>query len=169
MQVPDYARVGALALALTSGCSKAPRDTPSAAHDDQPAATAATPPRTTLLGNLGAFHRAIKTEHQDAQLFFDEGLTLLYGFNHEESFRSFARAAALDSASPMPHWGMALALGTNINDIAPAERLKTAHGHLAHAVARAQHGSAVERGHVQIVGEALCQRAHGVGIGLLPR
>ena len=143
MQLPDYARVGALAVALTSGCSKAPRDTPPAAHDDQPAAT---PPRTTLLGNLGAFHRAIKTEHKDAQLFFDEGLTLLYGFNHEESFRSFARAAALDSASPMPHWGMALALGTNINDIAPVERLKAAHGHLAYALARAQHGSAVEQG-----------------------
>ena len=39
----------------------------------------------------------IKTANADAQKFFDEGLTLLYGFNHEESFKSFERAAALDA------------------------------------------------------------------------
>ena len=60
-----------------------------------------------------------------------KGSTLLYGFNHEESFKSFALAAAKDAASPMPHWGMALALGTNINDVAPAERLKQGYTHLA--------------------------------------
>ena len=42
-----------------------------------------------LLGNLGSYHRAIKTSNADAQKFFDEGLALLYGFNHEESFKSF--------------------------------------------------------------------------------
>ena len=30
--------------------------------------------------------------------------------------RSFRRAAELDPAAPMPHWGIALALGPNIND-----------------------------------------------------
>ena len=33
----------------------------------------------------------------------------------------------------MPHWGMALALGTNINDTAPAERIEEAYTHLAEA------------------------------------
>src|SRR5205085_669737 len=74
------------------------------------------------------------------------GLTLLYGFNHEESFRSFALAAAKDSASPMPHWGMALALGTNINDVAPAERLKQGYENLAEAQKRKGAGSNVEQG-----------------------
>ena len=44
----------------------------------------------------------------------------------------------------MPHWGMSLALGTNINDTAPADRLKQAYTHLAEAQARAA-GSEVEQ------------------------
>jgi hypothetical protein len=67
---------------------------------------------------------SIKTASPEAQQFFDEGLALLHGFNHRESFKSFERAATLDSSSPMPHWGVSLALGTNINDVAPADRLK---------------------------------------------
>jgi tetratricopeptide (TPR) repeat protein len=110
-------------------------------------------PRTTLLGNLGAHHRAIKTSSAESQQFFDEGLTLLFGFNHEESFNSFARAAALDPTSPMPHWGMSLALGTNINDVAPADRLAQAYAHLSDANARAPGGSDVEQGLVAALGK----------------
>lgn len=125
----------------------------SASHDahDAPAAAA---PRSTLLGNLGTYHREIKTTSADAQKFFDEGLTLLYGFNHEESFKSFEIASKKDPASPMPHWGMALALGTNINDVAPADRLKQGYAHLADAQSRKSAGSEVEQGLV----EALAQR-----------
>jgi tetratricopeptide (TPR) repeat protein len=101
--------------------------------------------RTTLLGNLGSYHRAIATSNDEAQKFFDEGLTLLYGFNHEEAFRSFERAAALDPRAPMPHWGMSLALGTNYNDTATPGRLQQAHTHLTHAQERAANGSDVER------------------------
>ncbi len=133
------------ALAGLVACSRSDF-TPRADTAGASAPTAAPAPRTALLGALGPYHREILTQNRDAQQFFDEGLTLLYGFNHQEAFTSFARAAALDTLSPMPHWGMALALGTNINDPAPADRLKTAHAHLADAVARASHGSAVEQG-----------------------
>ena len=122
------------------------------AHGEAPPAKGA--PRTTLLGNLGSYHRAIQTANADAQKFFDEGLTLLYGFNHAESFTSFELAAAKDPASPMPHWGMSLALGTNINDIAPADRLKQAYTHLAEAEKRKGGGSEVEQGLV----DALAKR-----------
>ena len=54
----------------------------------------------------------------------------------------------------MPHWGMALALGTNINDVAPADRLKQGYAHLAEAQQRKAAGSAVEQGLV----DALAQR-----------
>lgn len=141
-------------LILTAACSRQPVSIPSnqsahdAAHPDAPAA------RSTLLGNLGSYHREIKTANADAQQFFDEGLTLLYGFNHEESFRSFELAAAKDPASPMPHWGMSLALGTNINDVAPADRLKQAYSHLAEAEQRKANGSDVEQGLV----DALAKR-----------
>lgn len=100
--------------------------------------------RTTLLGNLGSYHRAI-TGTREAQQFFDEGLTLLYGFNHEEAFRSFERAAALDPKAPMPHWGMSIALGTNYNDTATPDRLEQAYSHLTHAQGLASNGTEVER------------------------
>lgn len=141
-------------LMLSAACSTPPASTPAnqSAHDN--AHAAAPSARTALLGNLGSYHREIKTSNADAQQFFDEGLTLLYGFNHEESFRSFELAAAKDPASPMPHWGMSLALGTNINDVAPAERLKQAYAHLADAQQRKANGSDVEQGLVA----ALAQR-----------
>jgi len=129
--------------------ASAPADAGHGAHPD-----GAPVARTTLLGNLGSYHRTIKTANADAQKFFDEGLTLLYGFNHEEAFRSFERAAALDPQSPMPHWGMSLALGTNYNDTATPDRLQQAHTHLTHAVERAANGSDVERGFV----DALAKR-----------
>ena len=138
----------AIAMAAALACSRQPEPaaTPAnqSAHDAHaPAAPAA---RTALLGNLGTYHRAIKTSNEDAQKFFDEGLALLYGFNHEESFKSFELAASKDAAAPMPHWGMALALGTNINDVAPAERLKQGYTHLAEAQKRKSAGSDVEQG-----------------------
>ena len=148
----------ALVLAAFVACTREPAPAAPAnqsAHDAHGAAAPATPaPRTALLGNLGSYHRAIKTTNADAQKFFDEGLTLLYGFNHEESFKSFELAAAKDPASPMPHWGMSLALGTNINDTAPADRLKQAYTHLAEAEKRKNAGSDVEQGLV----DALAKR-----------
>ena len=133
-----------MSLAVFTACT---REAPQRMDTSARAASAAAPaPRTALLPDLGPYHRQIQTSNADAQTFFDEALTLLYGFNHEEALRSFERAAALDPASPMPHWGMALALGTNINDPAPADRLLKAANHLAGAVKRAQHGSPVEQG-----------------------
>jgi tetratricopeptide (TPR) repeat protein len=148
--------VTAAAIAAFVSCSRPPAPAPSnqSPHDAHGAAPAPGTKRTALLGNLGSYHRAIKTTSADAQQFFDEGLTLLYGFNHEESFKSFEIAAAKDPASPMPHWGMSLALGTNINDIAPADRLTRAHAHLAEAAKRKSAGSDVEQGLV----DALARR-----------
>ncbi|MEW6320835.1 MAG: hypothetical protein AB1635_07085 [Acidobacteriota bacterium] len=142
--VRDGALVALVCLAVVGlGCSS-PAPEPAADHGAHGAAGAA-PERTTLLGNLGSYHRTITTTSDEAQRFFDEGLTLLYGFNHEESYRSFARAAALDENAPMPHWGMALALGTNYNDTATPDRLGQAHAHLVAAQQRAANGSEVER------------------------
>jgi tetratricopeptide (TPR) repeat protein len=156
VRVPFLAAI--VAAAAIAGCSRETAPAAPAnqtAHDAHGAAAPArSAPRTALLGNLGSYHRAIKTANADAQKFFDEGLTLLYGFNHEESFKSFELAASKDPASPMPHWGMSLALGTNINDIAPADRLKLAYTHLAEAQKRKTGGSDVEQGMV----DALAKR-----------
>jgi tetratricopeptide (TPR) repeat protein len=147
----------ALVVVVSAACSRQPQPAPApanqSAHDAHAAAPPAAGPRTKLLGNLGTYHRVIKTASPEAQQFFDEGLALLYGFNHEESFKSFERAATLDPSSPMPHWGMSLALGTNINDVAPAERLKQGHTHLAEAEKRKSGGSPVEQGLVEALGK----------------
>jgi tetratricopeptide (TPR) repeat protein len=71
-----------------------------------------TPP---LFDNLGSLHHPITTTSEQAQRYFDQGLRLVYAFNHEEAIRSFEAAAHLDSQAAMPYWGIALALGPNIN------------------------------------------------------
>jgi len=77
--------------------------------------------RAAILPGLGDYHHAIATKSAEAQRFFDQGLTLVYAFNHEEALRSFLRAAELDQTSPMPLWGIALSVGPNYNmNINPA-------------------------------------------------
>jgi tetratricopeptide (TPR) repeat protein len=68
-----------------------------------------------LMENLGDLHHEITTESPLAQQFFDQGLTLTYGFNHEAAVNSFKEAARLDGDCAMCFWGIALALGPNIN------------------------------------------------------
>jgi tetratricopeptide (TPR) repeat protein len=62
-----------------------------------------------------AVRHKIATRSDAAQRFFDQGLGLCFAFNHDEAIRSFEAAARADSSSPMPWWGVALALGPNIN------------------------------------------------------
>jgi len=69
-----------------------------------------------LLDGLGHLHHAITTSNPQAQRYFDQGLTLVYGFNHEEAARSFRHAAKLDPKCVMCYWGVALAVGPNYND-----------------------------------------------------
>lgn len=73
--------------------------------------TAAVP----LFDNLGSLHHPITTASEQAQRYFDQGLRLVYAFNHEEAIRSFEAAAELDPQAAMAYWGIALALGPNIN------------------------------------------------------
>jgi tetratricopeptide (TPR) repeat protein len=68
-----------------------------------------------LLPGMGELHHPIATTNPEAQKFFDQGLTLVYGFNRPEALRSFKRASELDPRAVMPVWGIALALGPHIN------------------------------------------------------
>lgn len=68
-----------------------------------------------LFDDLGNHHHAITTSSALAQRYFDQGLTLAYGFNHGEAIRSFEEAARLDPNCAMAYWGVSLALGPNIN------------------------------------------------------
>src|SRR4029077_8379930 len=50
----------------------------------------------TLMSGLGDLHHPVSTKKPQAQQFFDQGLRLIYAFNHEEAARAFHRAADLD-------------------------------------------------------------------------
>lgn len=80
-----------------------------------------------LVPGLGSLHHPVSTASAEAQKFFDQGLTFVYAFNHPEAVRSFERAAQLDPQMAMAHWGMALALGSNINSEIDAERERGAY------------------------------------------
>jgi tetratricopeptide (TPR) repeat protein len=68
-----------------------------------------------LYQGLGNFHRRIDTRSPAAQRYFDQGMRLLWAFNHDESTRSFARALELDRTCAMCAWGVALTVGPNYN------------------------------------------------------
>jgi pimeloyl-ACP methyl ester carboxylesterase len=67
------------------------------------------------LSGLGTLHVPVSTRAPQAQRFFDQGMRLLYAFNHAEAIRAFREAARLDPSLAMAYWGQALALGPNLN------------------------------------------------------
>ena len=68
-----------------------------------------------LMEGLSNLHHPVSTRDAEAQQFFDQGLRLVYAFNHEEAARSFSHAADLDPQLAMAWWGVALAVGPNYN------------------------------------------------------
>ncbi len=68
-----------------------------------------------LMNGLGDHHHPVFTSNREAQRFFDQGLRLIYAFNHDEAERSFRRAAELDPQMAMAYWGIAYAVGPNYN------------------------------------------------------
>ena len=65
--------------------------------------------------DLGAFHRSVSTKSDECQLWFDRGLTWIFGFNHEEAAMCFEKAIKADISCAMAYWGLAYALGPNYN------------------------------------------------------
>ncbi|HYJ14101.1 MAG TPA: hypothetical protein VE170_01345 [Candidatus Limnocylindria bacterium] len=113
-------------------------------HGNQPAKV------SELHPGLGNYHHPITTKSAEAQSYFDQGLTLLYGFNHDEAARYFQRAAELDPEAAMPYWGIALATGPNYNDTAVDDnRAKSTHAAVRQALQRAPKASARERDYIR--------------------
>ena len=98
-----------------------------------------------LLPDLGAHRRAVTTAAKEAQAFFDQGLALTYGFNHDEAARSFARAAQIDPTCAMCFWGAALTLGPNYNIPMLPERAVAAWDAVTRAQAAAPSAAPVEQ------------------------
>jgi len=102
----------------------------------------------TMIAGLGEVHHKVSTSNPEAQRFFDQGLALVYGFNHEEGIRSFNKATELDPQLAMAHWGVALALGPNINMDVDPDREKAAYEAIQRALKLAPKASEAERDYI---------------------
>lgn len=87
-----------------------------------------------LFEGLGSLHHPVTTNSLEAQKYFDQGLTLVYAFNHDEAQRSFEEAVKIDPSMAMGWWGIALATGPNINLPEDTDRGKVAFNAIQKAV-----------------------------------
>lgn len=106
-----------------------------------------------IFDNLGTLHHPITTSSSLAQRYFDQGLRLVYAFNHEEAVLAFKEAAALDPSAAMAYWGVALALGPNINAAMDKQRERRALEALQQARARSAQVSVAERRYIEALGK----------------
>src|SRR5579872_2541200 len=103
-------------FAVCCGLAAAQHDHPAGASGEKPVA---------LLPGLGIWKHPIATKNPEAQKFFDQGLTLVYGFNRPEALRSFRRALELDPHAAMAQWGISMSIGPYLNmDTDPDVHLK---------------------------------------------
>lgn len=72
-------------------------------------------PGATLLEGLGNYTFPVTSQKPEVQRWFDQGLMLTYGFNHDAAERSFLKAAELDPECAMCWWGASLVLGPHVN------------------------------------------------------
>jgi tetratricopeptide (TPR) repeat protein len=87
----------------------------------------------------------VGTASPEAQRYFDQGLRLSFGFNHDEATRSFARAAELDPACAACLWGVAWTLGPNYNVPMLPDRAQAAWDALQAAVERKDRARPVDQ------------------------
>jgi tetratricopeptide (TPR) repeat protein len=102
----------------------------------------------------GAVVFPIGTSSDAAARWANQGLRMVYAFNHPEAAVSFRKAAELDPECAMCFWGLGLALGNNINSPLMPENSGPAYEAAQRALALA--GKAGERERMYV--EALASR-----------
>ncbi|APZ96598.1 tetratricopeptide repeat protein [Fuerstiella marisgermanici] len=105
-----------------------------------------------LYPGFAGYSRPVTTSSTEAQLWFNQGIQLLYGFNHDEAIRSFEQAAKIDPSCAMAWWGSAYARGLHINNpMMGEEQSRLANLAAGKAVAALDNESAIERALVNAV------------------
>lgn len=119
--------IGSLVLLTVAGCQNNTTPESPARRSTITSADVKPGTKTTAKGeivetNVSALHHPVSTKDPAAQQAFNDGLALVYAFNHDEAIKSFQHALELDPNLAMAHWGIALALGPNYNIDVDAER-----------------------------------------------
>jgi tetratricopeptide (TPR) repeat protein len=114
-------------------------------HGPSPTSTAPPP----LFDDLGTHHHPITTTSPQAQRYFDQGLRLVYAFNHDEAMRAFKEATRLDPNCAMAYWGVAVVVGPNYNLAVDAERDRLAYEMVQKAVSLVAQVSEPERAYIE--------------------
>jgi tetratricopeptide (TPR) repeat protein len=112
-----------------AACATPPQDGAHAPH--------AAGARPVLYDSLGGYSYRITTASADAQRWFDQGLRLVYAFNHHEAQKAFREAARFDPKCAMCFWGIAMTEGSNYNDPTSGERETRARAAVRQAAALA--------------------------------
>jgi tetratricopeptide (TPR) repeat protein len=143
---------GALGASLTALVTVSGLAAQEHAHPPgQPSSEAA---ETPLYDNLGSLHKEITAKSQVAQQYFDQGLRLTYAFNHDEAIKSFQQGLKADSTCAMCYWGVAYALGPNINLPMDTSAMVPAYQAVQQALKYSSEATPNERAYI----EALAQR-----------
>lgn len=102
-----------------------------------------------LYQDLGNHHHPISTRVPRAQQYFDQGLRLVFGFNHAEAIRAFNEAGRLDPNCAICYWGAALANGPHVNAPMDSTASVAAYAALEKALALAPKANSLERAYIR--------------------
>jgi tetratricopeptide (TPR) repeat protein len=155
MPIPRLLIVSCAALLGASGC----RDAAPVTTVEPPAVS---PPQMAMVGahlleGLGDYHFPVTSKHPDVRRWFDQGLMLAYGFNHDAAERSFLKATELDPDCAMCWWGAALVLGPHVNAAMDPQDNADAWTRLQRAQALAPQTSERERAFIQALAARYAQ------------
>jgi len=112
--------------------------------------------------SLGDTHHPVSTRNAEAQKSFDQGLALLYGFNHAEAALAFERAAQQDPSLAMAYWGAGLVSGMNYNAPEFPDLLKAARENVKKAQALASKASSSEQAYISALAKRYDEKTDDV-------
>jgi tetratricopeptide (TPR) repeat protein len=117
----------------------------------QPAMAPAGEPGAKLFAGLSDHTHPISTKSTETQRWFDQGLMLAFGFNHDAAIRAFEEGARIDPSCAMCDWGVAFAHGPNYNAPMGPEAREKALSAVARARALAPGASEAERAYIEAI------------------
>jgi tetratricopeptide (TPR) repeat protein len=102
-------------------------------------------------------HR-VSTKNDEAQRFFDQGLTFIYALDYSEAATAFQRAAALDPAMAMAYWGISYSMSSDYYYPTPGDavRERQAYEALQQAVTLSANGPQAERDYISALSKRFC-------------